>query len=175
MVQLVARWTTDHYHLSLNLGVAYLKGVSSLTSLHYIWRSLDPFSLPCVQKWPQNIINQSSSSLSSSIQFIYYAYVCVCVCISEFLKILGEYLSVNLFYIFPVLNHIKRNSIFVLLSLTFCIFNGIALQHDIKILGILHRHISISSLINLYKWMSLNRLMHVNRQSMFIKILLINE
>ena len=31
---------------------AYLKGVSSLTSLHYLWRSLDPFSLPCARKWP---------------------------------------------------------------------------------------------------------------------------
>ena len=35
--------------------LAYLKGVSSLTSLHYLWRSLDPFSLPCTQKWPWNI------------------------------------------------------------------------------------------------------------------------
>ena len=31
---------------------AYLKGVSSLTSLHYLWRSPGPFSLPCAQKWP---------------------------------------------------------------------------------------------------------------------------
>jgi len=30
----------------------YLKGVSSLTSLHYLWRSLGPFSLSCAQKWP---------------------------------------------------------------------------------------------------------------------------
>jgi len=28
---------------------AYLKVVSSLTSLHYLWRSLGPFSLPCSQ------------------------------------------------------------------------------------------------------------------------------
>ena len=41
---------TDHYHL--NSAWAYLKGVSSLTSLHYLWRSLGPFSLPCVQNWP---------------------------------------------------------------------------------------------------------------------------
>ena len=52
VVQLVARWTTDHYHLSSNLGIGiYLKGVSSLTSLHYCWKSLSPFSLPCAQKW----------------------------------------------------------------------------------------------------------------------------
>ena len=31
---------------------AYLKGVSSFTSLHYLCRSLGPFSLPCTQKWP---------------------------------------------------------------------------------------------------------------------------
>ena len=31
---------------------AYLKVVSSLTSPHYLWRSLGPFSLPCAQKWP---------------------------------------------------------------------------------------------------------------------------
>jgi len=31
---------------------AYLKGVSSLTSLHYPWGSIGPFSLPCAQKWP---------------------------------------------------------------------------------------------------------------------------
>ena len=31
---------------------AYLIGVSSLTWLRYLWRSLDPFSLPCAQKWP---------------------------------------------------------------------------------------------------------------------------
>ena len=30
---------------------AYLKGVSSLSSLHYLWRSLGPFSLPCALKW----------------------------------------------------------------------------------------------------------------------------
>jgi len=30
----------------------YLKGVSSLTSLHYLWRSLNPFSLSYAQKWP---------------------------------------------------------------------------------------------------------------------------
>ena len=29
-----------------------LKGVSSLTSIHYLWRSLGPFSQPCAQKWP---------------------------------------------------------------------------------------------------------------------------
>ena len=34
---------------------AYLKGVSSLNSLHYLCRSLGPFSLPRAQKWPQNI------------------------------------------------------------------------------------------------------------------------
>jgi hypothetical protein len=31
---------------------AYLKFVSSLTSPHYLWRSLGPFSLPCTQMWP---------------------------------------------------------------------------------------------------------------------------
>jgi len=30
----------------------YLTGVSSLTLLHYLWRMLGPFSLPCAQKWP---------------------------------------------------------------------------------------------------------------------------
>jgi len=48
----VACWTTDHYHPCSNLGAAYLKVVSSLTSLHYILGPLDPFSLPCAQKWP---------------------------------------------------------------------------------------------------------------------------
>jgi len=33
---------------------AYLKVVSSLISLHYIWRSLGSFSLPCAQKGPKN-------------------------------------------------------------------------------------------------------------------------
>ena len=30
---------------------AYLKVASSMTSIHYLWRSLSPFSLPCAQKW----------------------------------------------------------------------------------------------------------------------------
>ena len=34
---------------------AYLKGVSSFTLLHYLCRLLSPFSLSCVQMWPQNI------------------------------------------------------------------------------------------------------------------------
>jgi len=34
---------------------AYLKVVSSWTSLHYLWGSLGPFSLPRAQKWPWNI------------------------------------------------------------------------------------------------------------------------
>ena len=34
------------------LALAYLKVVSSLTSLHHLWRSLGPFNLPCAQKWP---------------------------------------------------------------------------------------------------------------------------
>ena len=38
---------------------AYPKGVSSLTSFHYIWKSLGPFSLPCAQTWPSNINHQS--------------------------------------------------------------------------------------------------------------------
>ena len=44
----VACWTTDHYQIS---AWAYLKFVSYLTSLHYLWRSLGPFSLACAQKW----------------------------------------------------------------------------------------------------------------------------
>jgi len=31
---------------------AYLKGVSSMTLFHYLWRSLDPFSLSRAQTWP---------------------------------------------------------------------------------------------------------------------------
>ena len=31
---------------------AYLKGVSSSTSLHYLWRSLVPLGLSYAQKWP---------------------------------------------------------------------------------------------------------------------------
>ena len=31
---------------------AYLKVVSCLTSLYYLWRSINPFSLSCAQKWP---------------------------------------------------------------------------------------------------------------------------
>ena len=33
----------------------YLMCISSLSSVHYLWRSLVPFSLPCTQKWPWNI------------------------------------------------------------------------------------------------------------------------
>ena len=34
------------------LAWAYLKGASSLTSLHYLWRSPSPFSLQWGQEWP---------------------------------------------------------------------------------------------------------------------------
>ena len=34
------------------LGYSSPAMVSSLTSPHYFWRSLGPFSLPCAQKWP---------------------------------------------------------------------------------------------------------------------------
>ena len=47
----VARWTTDHSHCVQIPVWAYLKVVSSLTLLLYLWRSLGPFSLPCAQKW----------------------------------------------------------------------------------------------------------------------------
>ena len=39
----------------------YLKVVSSLTSLHYLWRSLGPFSLPCVRV----AVKHQSSSYTS--------------------------------------------------------------------------------------------------------------
>ena len=42
----------DHYHCVRISAWAYLKGVSSLTLLHYLRRSLSPFSLLCAQKWP---------------------------------------------------------------------------------------------------------------------------
>jgi hypothetical protein len=42
----VACWTTDHYHPCSTSAWAYMKVVSSLTSPHYLWRSLGPFSLP---------------------------------------------------------------------------------------------------------------------------------
>jgi len=46
VVELVARWTTDHHHLSSIFSAwAYLKGVSSLTSLHYPWRMPQPSPL----------------------------------------------------------------------------------------------------------------------------------
>ena len=51
-VILIARWAKDRYHLSSNPAWSYLKVVSSLTSLHYLWTSLGPFSLPCAQKSP---------------------------------------------------------------------------------------------------------------------------
>ena len=42
-IELVARWTTDHTTTWVRISAwAYLKGVSSFTSLHYLWRSLDP-------------------------------------------------------------------------------------------------------------------------------------
>jgi len=47
----VACWTIDHYHRVRISAWAYLKVVSSLTSFHYLWRLLGPFSLPCAQKW----------------------------------------------------------------------------------------------------------------------------
>ena len=45
----VACWTTDHYHPCSNLGMGISEGCFTLTSLHYLWRSLDPFSFPCTQ------------------------------------------------------------------------------------------------------------------------------
>jgi len=52
---------------------AYLKGVSSLTLLHYLWRSLDPFSLPCAQKWPRIIIiiNHCIKTYSETLKTIW--------------------------------------------------------------------------------------------------------
>ena len=53
----VVCWTTDHYYPCSNLlAWAYLKVVSSLTSLHHLWRSLGPFNLPCAQKWRKTSI-----------------------------------------------------------------------------------------------------------------------
>ena len=43
----VACWTTDNYHPCSNLGVGISEGYFILTSLHYLRRSLGPFSLPC--------------------------------------------------------------------------------------------------------------------------------
>ena len=40
----VVRLTTDHCHHVRISEWAYLKVVSSLTSLHYLWRSLGPYS-----------------------------------------------------------------------------------------------------------------------------------
>ena len=57
----VAFWITYHYHPCVRMSAwGYPKSVTSLTSIHYIWRSLGPFSLPCVQKYPTK--HQSSSS-----------------------------------------------------------------------------------------------------------------
>ena len=47
----VACSTTDHNHPFRISAWAYLKVVSSLTSLHSLWKSLGPFSLPYAQKW----------------------------------------------------------------------------------------------------------------------------
>ena len=43
----VACWTTNHYHPYSNLSWAYLKVVSSVTLLHYLWRLFGPFNLAC--------------------------------------------------------------------------------------------------------------------------------
>ena len=48
-------WTFDAVHRLLrhcSSRWVYLKGVSSLTSLYYLWRPFGPFSLSCTQKWP---------------------------------------------------------------------------------------------------------------------------
>ena len=53
----VACWITDHYVWIS--GWAYLKGVSSLTLLHYLWRSLSPLSM-----WTKVAVKCQSSSSS---------------------------------------------------------------------------------------------------------------
>ena len=59
----------DHRSLTITWGRISawpnLEGVSSFTSLHYLWRLLSPISLPCAQKWPLKH-QSSSSSLSRS-------------------------------------------------------------------------------------------------------------
>jgi len=51
-----------------------LKVVSSLTSLHYLWWSLGPFSLPCAQKWPYNT-NHHIMDLAEVLSFKSCFYV----------------------------------------------------------------------------------------------------
>jgi len=47
-LQICPCWDSTQVRIS---AWAYLKAVSSLTSLHYLWPALGPFSLPCAQTW----------------------------------------------------------------------------------------------------------------------------
>ena len=52
----ISQITTTWVRIS---ALTYLKGVSYLTSLHYLWRLLIPFSLTFAPKWLWNISHQS--------------------------------------------------------------------------------------------------------------------
>ena len=84
--------------------LSYLKGVSSLTSLNYLWRSLGPFSLPCAQSSRKtSIVIIISIKRNNLVPYILIVFVVVfkhiCICISKHLHLnifLFKYFSMHL-------------------------------------------------------------------------------